>query len=934
MVVSKHLDVRWIKRYRLFCLGGSVILAIQIFLAYIFLALDSNNDRPTQEYLSGKGRLNVEVLEDHNSVESSRRFRDHDLGQDDDEEDGLGNSNAIYSKLKLPPDKSESFQKSKQVPNKPSIKSNEENKTVLRLEELDFTPMCEIKGKEAISAIHRARSQFCKQTIANVSCLISNNLLYPETLPHLCPAPGLEKAKPMGCYQDDKALRLLTGFYQNLKTTNSPQTCLDLCTQSGFPYAGVQYGSECFCGTTEPPSSAKLPDSSCNMKCPLDPKQPCGGFYTVNIYQTGVSKLPRDNAEITSPPNGIPRARLLYLLTLNGRSIRQVKRLIKTLYHVSHYFYIHVDARQDYLMRNLIEVEKMLPNVRLSRQRAASIWGGASLLTVLLNAMVELAPDKSWDWDFVINLSESDFPVKTDDELVDFLTAYKDRNFVKSHGREVQRFIQKQGLDKTFVECDNHMWRIGDRSLPTGIVIDGGSDWFALSRPFVEYLGSHEKNSLLRGLITVFKYTLLPAESFFHTALRNSPFCRTYVDNNLHVTNWRRRLGCKCQYKHIVDWCGCSPNNFRLEDWGRLQGTKSKPVFFARKFEPLIDQSIINQVEAWLYGPIPSNVTGLESYWQSVYSSSDIGPRPDDAILTIGLSIARINARRRLNCSLSSSEKILEISSYYRYDSYVGSLIMNEVTAKSSNSQPMVLETWVRPLDHFTVVETIPALASLKRVEVSSDYDQKESTARNWLRALGPFSEPVAVYHLDQNMPGPNLTLLWLDPLGNLADVSHLSIVADSLTGFVKSSLKTPMFPGIWTLRILYGGKTHSETTFLVTPLELLNGSPLTQRESGFVHRGPAERYPKRTEDYGIRGGGSALERRALANARRTGKDLHQWIDSLTARFYEVLENCVTSKVKWCGLPACEKTDWSSLAPDPKSEIKPIDEKTGRMRRW
>lgn len=72
-------------------------------------------------------------------------------------------------------------------------------------------------------------------------------------------------------------------------------------------------------------------------------------------------------------------------------------------------------------------------------------------------------------------------------------------------------------------------------------------------------------------------------------------------------------------------------------------------------------------------------------------------------------------------------------------------------------------------------------ISVFKRVEVSSDYDQKESTARNWLRALGPFSEPTAIYHLDQSLPGPNLTLLWLDPLGNVADVSHLSIPGDSL---------------------------------------------------------------------------------------------------------------------------------------------------------
>ena len=47
--------------------------------------------------------------------------------------------------------------------------------------------------------------------------------------------------------------------------------------------------------------------------------------------------------------------------------------------------------------------------------------------------------------------------------------------------------------------------------------------------------------------------------------------CDTLVDNNLRVTNWNRKLGCKCQYKHIVDWCGCSPNDFKPQDLIRIQ---------------------------------------------------------------------------------------------------------------------------------------------------------------------------------------------------------------------------------------------------------------------------------------------------------------------------------------------------------------------------
>lgn len=83
--------------------------------------------------------------------------------------------------------------------------------------------------------------------------------------------------------------------------------------------------------------------------------------------------------------------------------------------------------------------------------------------------MFELLNFTDWHWDFVLNLSESDFPVKTISQLTQFLGMNKNRNFAKSHGQEVQMCIQKQGIDKTFVECETKMWIIGARILPYGI---------------------------------------------------------------------------------------------------------------------------------------------------------------------------------------------------------------------------------------------------------------------------------------------------------------------------------------------------------------------------------------------------------------------------------------------------------------------------------
>lgn len=73
------------------------------------------------------------------------------------------------------------------------------------------------------------------------------------------------------------------------------------------------------------------------------------------------------------------------------------------------------------------------------------------------------------------------------------------------------RFIKKQGLDRLFHECDNHMWRLGERSIPEGLEVSGGSDWFALTRRFVDYVvGSRDQ--LVLGLKQFYTYALLPAE--------------------------------------------------------------------------------------------------------------------------------------------------------------------------------------------------------------------------------------------------------------------------------------------------------------------------------------------------------------------------------------------------------------------------------------
>jgi len=328
---------------------------------------------------------------------------------------------------------------------------------------------------------------------------------------------------------------------------------------------------------------------------------------------------------------------------------------------------------------------------------------------------------------------------------------------------------------------DDHIHPI----ISTGIQIDGGSDWFALSREFVEYVADPNSDSLVTNLSRLFRYTLLPAESFFHTVLRNSRFCNTYIDNNLHMTNWKRKLGCKCQYKAVVDWCGCSPNDFKAEDLNRLRNTVDRNIFFARKFEPVIDHKIIDRLEEWLY-PDRKNKTamrGNDMYWQSLYHHADLSPLPDDALLTLSYSLARL-MYRKLKIDDRKNIRLLENTAYFRQNRFIGMLILvksgDDSPNVSSPSRSNHVEALISARENFSAGRSWSG--KIRSLSVNTDYDQKEQTFRNLAGSIGPYSSPVLAYDFDAGITVPqNISVLWIDPYGRLAETNHIYLEETSL---------------------------------------------------------------------------------------------------------------------------------------------------------
>jgi hypothetical protein len=87
----------------------------------------------------------------------------------------------------------------------------------------------------------------------------------------------------LGCFKDESSRDLAD------ETSLSPvtvETCISTCKGAGYTYAGVQYGSQCFCGDSYGEYGAA---TDCNMACNGDSAETCGGTWANDVYPTGAT---------------------------------------------------------------------------------------------------------------------------------------------------------------------------------------------------------------------------------------------------------------------------------------------------------------------------------------------------------------------------------------------------------------------------------------------------------------------------------------------------------------------------------------------------------------------------------------------------------------------------------------------------------------------
>lgn len=64
-----------------------------------------------------------------------------------------------------------------------------------------------------------------------------------------------------------------------------PQYCANYC--KNWPYYGLQYGKECWCGDHHSDIDKYGTSTACTYECSGDSSQTCGGYNAMNIYTQG-----------------------------------------------------------------------------------------------------------------------------------------------------------------------------------------------------------------------------------------------------------------------------------------------------------------------------------------------------------------------------------------------------------------------------------------------------------------------------------------------------------------------------------------------------------------------------------------------------------------------------------------------------------------------
>ncbi|KAE8075870.1 hypothetical protein FH972_014553 [Carpinus fangiana] len=281
--------------------------------------------------------------------------------------------------------------------------------------------------------------------------------------------------------------------------------------------------------------------------------------------------------------------RLAYLISGTKGDSHRMMRTLEAVYHPRNQYILHLDLeappRERLELTNLVKSDPMfreVENVRVMAQSNLVTYKGPTMIACTLQAVAVLLRE-SLEWDWFINLSASDYPLVTQDDLLHvFSNLSRNTNFIEH--MQITGWKLNQRAKPIIIDPGLYLSKKSDlalttqrRSLPTSFKLFTGSAWIMLTRSFLEYCIWGWDN-FPRTILMYYTNFISSPEGYFHTVICNTPeFRNTAISHDLHYIAWDSP-----PKQH--------PISLSMKDFDKMVKSKAP---FARKFakgDPVLDK--------------------------------------------------------------------------------------------------------------------------------------------------------------------------------------------------------------------------------------------------------------------------------------------------------------------------------------------------------
>ena len=268
----------------------------------------------------------------------------------------------------------------------------------------------------------------------------------------------------------------------------------------------------------------------------------------------------------------------------------QINLLLKALKHPQVDVFVHVDSKSENIRG---DIEKDAGIYLLPKRDCVDVqWAQFSQVKATLN-LLNAAISGGGGYSHYFLISGQDFPIKSIEEIVDFLSAHENDNFIECS--TVKKFEKRNEIyfpscvigRKSWQKVIKNLWIYGTGgwnrtfSIFKRKPVDGfsyyfGSQWWCLNDKTARWIYNYLDRQ--PRYIKLFSHSLCPDECFFQTLVMNSP----YADNvkpYLHYIKWEKGKS--------------SPKTLTVSDYEGLKQTKK---YIARKFDIDIDRQILERL--------------------------------------------------------------------------------------------------------------------------------------------------------------------------------------------------------------------------------------------------------------------------------------------------------------------------------------------------